>query len=402
MLGALSSVAVSPILAATTIPYSTILAEIQSLESQLSTADFNVVGVQDSARQLIDRLRPHDVALERLDRLETLLFESGDPHQYRTELLETVSGIRREVHDNRASSMSGPALVFTLGSMIAGTVIRVAAREFEAELSARLGRSLAILQNRIPVTRLTPAEAVARWENLSVGEGEQWTDIGSGNGASLGRIGQRNRGSVVGIDLESSSPLHFELAAGGEHVVSLPPNVVYKVLGFNPEPLVTEHERLEHVYLGRFQREQTTDERIQEMTLQAVGPEQSHVVSLLFPDPGKRPSRLLRLLQGKPTNKFDFQFRTAIEALEPGGMGFILLAPLNVHEDNALPYSLSLLRGLPEITEIAYCDQFIGVDQLDLSVFKVDTPHAQAELRRTFTEGVPIFFRKASRKGTVS
>lgn len=285
-----------------------------------------------------------------------------------------------------------------LGGLALGQAEAIVRREVAFGVVPDLERRLLVIANRTPVTLLSPDEAMHRWEGIGLASDELWVDIGSGNGDSLGRLARRHRARFIGVDTETSVELGYELATQSRFLDNLPENVRYVLLSWNrPGKGPLSHPRLEQEsMMGRWLDRTSQDDRISAATVHAIGEETASVVSFIFPYLHSKPRSLVeRLFNGPVPQTLDYQMRTAVQLLRPGGLGVIFLETGRQGEEGRLvEWVLNGLRGRPEIASIEVATQPIEVERLGVAPYDPHNKEGRPVSIEPFYAARPVFFRK--------
>lgn len=295
----------------------------------------------------------------------------------------------------KADVLSLPRLV---GGIALGQAAVIVRREVAFGVVPDLERRLLVIANRIPVNTLSAEEAVRRWEGIRLAPDELWVDIGSGNGNSLGRLARKHRARFIGVDTETSVELGYELATQSRFLDNLPENVRYVLLSWNRIGLgPLSHRRLEqNSLMGRWLDRTSQDDRISAATVHAIGEGTASVVSFIFPYLHSKPRSLVgRLFSGPVPQTLDYQMRTAVQLLRPGGLGVIFLETGRQGEEGRLVERvLNGLRGRPEVASIEVATQPIEVERLGVAPYDPHNKEGRPVSIEPFYAARPLFFRR--------
>lgn len=365
--------------------------QVRQLDRLIIPLQFDLEATRLAAQQLQTTLAPLDVATSELNEIDRYLNHTENSHEHRNELHSQVIQVKTLIQQAAWQAKHGHKSVPLL---LAETAYHLAAPRVEKSL-ALLRRDLGSnfrqlvdrFRNATPTQVLNAEQAILRWQNISVGLGQSWVDLGSGNGDSLGRIGRSHpEGKVIGIDLQDSTELSHELAHGRSHIDQLPDNVTYTVITRN----YPEDDRLEYFPIrGQYPDAEHNPDLYQRATLDALGEGTHDVVSSIYPDPGSLKHLTKRRLRGAPQNRYEYQYQTLLRLLKPGGQGIIFLAPLNVEQQDALRYTIKLLSSYQEIEVIAYCPNPVPMEGFGLAEFG-----QRKDPSRHFTTAYPVFIRR--------
>jgi hypothetical protein len=276
-----------------------------------------------------------------------------------------------------------------------GSILR---RELRFGVVPELERSLRIVANAIPVASLEAARARAAWELISLAPDALWVDIGSGNGETLSRLARRHPGRFIGIDKENSPPLDLEVKRGAPILDALPDNVTYLLLCYNrPDScMLPRHERLRYVPLRPWSNRPSNADRIMDATVETIGEGSAAVVSLLFPytESGNQ-STLGRVLSGPIPQTLDYQLRTAVRLLRPGGTGVAFLESNAVADQKrVLERALRALRASPELSWIGFTPYSLEAESFGMAPYAPKDSQGRAVDTEALSQGRIVFFRR--------
>lgn len=284
-----------------------------------------------------------------------------------------------------------------LGRAVLDVGSSVLLREVRHGAVPELERSLRIIANQTPVEPLSLPRALETWNGIAMTSDSVWVDIGSGNGDSLGRLARKHPGRFIGVDKENSEALFYEVKLGAKYLESLPDNARYLVLSYNrPGSCMVRHERVKPVPMRPWNDRPSDADMVMDATVESVGEASAQVVSLVFPySESRRRTFLGRVIQGPRPDLLDYQLKTAVRLLRPGGLGVAVLESTETAEKLCVAErAVKALRTHPELRWIGYTPQGFQVETLGLAPYAPRDEGGRSVDTQPLREGKAVFFRK--------